>query len=112
MHRRNRQKNQDDNVGFDEIVRSKESYNNFVTELRAMVVQLKKFCSVVVWVLFNEGWGQSKTLETVQLTRFWDPTRLIDAVSGWNDPLLFGEPYPIIQFEEYPDTQEKTKFSY
>ncbi|CAD7957523.1 unnamed protein product [Amoebophrya sp. A120] len=112
LHRRNSQPDMDNNAGFDEIVRSPESYQNFLTELKQMILSLKKFSSVIIWTLFNEGWGQANTAETVQAARFWDPTRLVDAVSGWNDPLLFGEPHPVIQFEEYKESQERTQFNF
>ena len=109
MHRRSKQTNQDENTGFDEMVRSADSKTQFIFELRQMMVQLKPFCSVVVWVLFNEGWGQSNSLETIAIARALDPTRLIDAVSGWNDPLLFGEPHPAIFFEEDKENQTLTR---
>lgn len=68
---------------------------------------------MIIWVLFNEGWGQSNTIQTVEIVRFFDPTRLIDAVSGWNDPILFGDPHPVIQFEEDPSNRQgRTRFSH
>eukprot|EP00928_Gymnodinium_smaydae_P056707 TRINITY_DN40033_c0_g1_i1.p1 TRINITY_DN40033_c0_g1~~TRINITY_DN40033_c0_g1_i1.p1 ORF type:complete len:825 (-),score=133.42 TRINITY_DN40033_c0_g1_i1:40-2514(-) len=70
---------------LDEIVRSSDSRAAFDTELRAMVSWLAPFVSVVVWVLFNEGWGQSDTLATVEWLRAEDPSRLINAASGWNE---------------------------
>jgi len=111
MHRRGNQPNMEDNRGFDEIVQSSDARNNFLAELRAMVTGLRPFASVIIWTLFNEGWGQSETLETIHYTRKWDPTRLINAVSGWNDPLLFGEPYPVVMFEEDRVKQLPTRFS-
>lgn len=41
--------------------------------------------SVIAWVLFNEGWGQFEARKAVELVRGLDPTRPIDAVSGWYD---------------------------
>eukprot|EP00439_Symbiodinium_sp_Y106_P053143 s1271_g7.t1 len=70
---------------FDEIRRSHESRRAFETELQAMVGALSHFASVAVWVLFNEGWGQSNTKALVQFLRGLDPSRLIDANSGWNE---------------------------
>ena len=91
------------------MIRSPESKQQFIFELRQMMVQLKPFCSVIMWVLFNEGWGQSNTLETIAIARALDPTRLINAVSGWNDPLLFGEPHPAIYFDEDKVNQTTTR---
>eukprot|EP00930_Biecheleria_cincta_P003538 TRINITY_DN104477_c0_g1_i1.p1 TRINITY_DN104477_c0_g1~~TRINITY_DN104477_c0_g1_i1.p1 ORF type:complete len:712 (+),score=61.76 TRINITY_DN104477_c0_g1_i1:131-2137(+) len=70
---------------FDEIRRSPDSQATFQKELEAMVAWLKPFPSIVTWVLFNEGWGQSNTAETVSWLRKADPSRLVDAASGWNE---------------------------
>ncbi|CAE7199168.1 unnamed protein product [Symbiodinium natans] len=70
---------------FDEIRRSHASQTAFEVELQAMVRALSHFASVTVWVLFNEGWGQSNTQAWVALLRQLDPSRLIDANSGWNE---------------------------
>lgn len=40
---------------------------------------------IVVWVPFNEGWGQFDAEEAVDLIKKLDPTRLIDQASGWFD---------------------------
>ncbi len=41
--------------------------------------------SIVMWVPFNEGWGQFDARRVDELTRRTDPTRLVDAASGWFD---------------------------
>jgi hypothetical protein len=41
--------------------------------------------SIIVWVPFNEGWGQFKTGEIVDLIREADETRLVNPTSGWTD---------------------------
>ena len=40
---------------------------------------------IVAWSLFNEGWGQFSARAAFDLVRALDPTRPIDAVSGWYD---------------------------
>ena len=40
---------------------------------------------IVMWVVFNEGWGQFDTARIVEWSRSYDPTRLVDDASGWND---------------------------
>lgn len=40
---------------------------------------------IVTWVLFNEGWGQFDARDAVRRVRAIDPTRPIDATSGWFD---------------------------
>jgi hypothetical protein len=39
---------------------------------------------VVVWVPFNEAWGQFKTAEIVEWTKSHDPSRLVNPASGGN----------------------------
>ena len=41
--------------------------------------------SIVVWVPFNEGWGQFDANKTTELIRTLDDSRLIDQASGWYD---------------------------
>lgn len=62
----------------------------FGRELSAMVNGLRNHPSIVMWVVFNEGWGQARkdpadTKAHVDLVRKLDPSRLINAASGWVD---------------------------
>ena len=43
--------------------------------------------SIVMWVPFNEGWGQYDTAaaEVAKWTSRYDPTRLVNNASGWTD---------------------------
>ena len=41
--------------------------------------------SVIVWVPFNEGWGQHDTNDVLKMVKALDPTRLVDGPSGWED---------------------------
>ncbi len=58
---------------------------NYFKELRSMVQYLFHFPSIVVWVPFNEGWGQFQTERVTKCIRGLDSTRLIDSASGWVD---------------------------
>ena len=49
------------------------------------VQEHRSFPSIVMWVVFNEGWGQYDTQQVVQLARSLDASRLIDPASGWVD---------------------------
>lgn len=57
----------------------------FRKELQAMMEHLRFFPSIVVWVPFNEGWGQHDTNAILKWTMEQDPTRLVDGPSGWAD---------------------------
>ena len=50
-----------------------------------MVDLLRNHPSVIAWCLFNEGWGQFDAAEAARRVRSLDPTRAIDATSGWYD---------------------------
>ena len=57
----------------------------FRLELDEMIDALEPFPSIVVWVPFNEGWGQHDTASTIEHLRGRDSTRLVDGPSGWVD---------------------------
>jgi hypothetical protein len=40
---------------------------------------------IVMWVPFNEGWGQFDTVRVANWVKQYDPTRLVNNASGWND---------------------------
>ena len=44
---------------------------------------LYNFPSIVYYTVFNEGWGQFTADECYRLVKSADPTRVIDATSGW-----------------------------
>jgi len=50
-----------------------------------VVDALDHYPSIVMWVPFNEGWGQFQTGEIVEWTEHEDPTRLVNNASGWHD---------------------------
>ena len=57
------------------------------------------FPSIVVWVPFNEAWGQFKTKEIVNRTMQKDPSRLVNTASGGN----FEDVGHIIDLHNYPE---------
>ncbi|MEX2174973.1 MAG: sugar-binding domain-containing protein [Pirellulaceae bacterium] len=69
----------------EEIERSAESAANFRTEWKAIIDDLRHFPSIVVWVPFNEAWGQFDTVAVTKWTQEYDPSRLVNCASGGND---------------------------
>ena len=55
----------------------------FEYELKRMIDQHFNTPSIVIWVPFNEGWGQYDTCRIAAWIKGYDPTRLVNAVSGW-----------------------------
>jgi hypothetical protein len=62
-----------------------EAKPQFHTELKQMIDGLYNHPSIIVWVVFNESWGQHDTESYVADVRKWDPSRLINNASGWVD---------------------------
>ena len=50
---------------------------------QATVSQLKNHPSIVLWTIFNEGWGQFDADGAYDWLRTLDDTRFIDTTSGW-----------------------------
>ncbi len=65
--------------------REKAGRDEFTAEVRDTVRTLGSHPSIVVWVPFNEGWGQFDTLNICSLIKKLDPDRLVDHASGWFD---------------------------
>ena len=57
----------------------------YYAELTEMVTQLYSCPCIVMWVPFNEGWGQFDAAEAVRRIEALDKTRTIDHASGWHD---------------------------
>lgn len=65
--------------------RSQESAQQFMVEYKRMIDAFYNHPSIIMWVPFNEGWGQFRTEEIVEWTQDYDPTRLVNNASGWSD---------------------------
>ncbi len=68
-----------------DILRSPESAKDFQDELKAMVDTHRNHPSIVAWVLYNEGWGEWDTPHMAGWLKKYDPTRVLDSVTGWAD---------------------------
>jgi len=60
------------------------AHEQYLAELSEMMGALGNNPSVVVWVPFNEAWGQHKTVEVGELVKRRDPSRLVNVASGGN----------------------------
>lgn len=68
-----------------EATRSPESATQFERELRAIIAARRNHPCIVMWVPFNEGWGQFDTVRFTKLVKELDPSRLVNCASGGND---------------------------
>ena len=64
--------------------RTQESIDNFYREWKEIMDLCISNPSVVVWVPFNEGWGQFDTEKTADRTKAYDPSRIVNPASGGN----------------------------
>ena len=79
--------------------RSAESEGYYRKEWNAIMNALHNYPSIIVWIPFNEAWGQFKTVEITNWTKQKDPSRLVNSASGGNF-------YPVGDIEDlhnYPD---------
>ncbi len=58
---------------------------NFARELERVVDSLRNHPSIVMWVPFNEGWGQHDAARYTDWLKRRDPSRLVNHASGWTD---------------------------
>ncbi|MTD57547.1 LamG-like jellyroll fold domain-containing protein [Amycolatopsis pithecellobii] len=68
----------------DDIEPSPAARAVFESELHRMIDQHRSFPSIVMWVPFNEGWGDYDVGRIADQVKTWDPTRLVNAESGVN----------------------------
>lgn len=64
--------------------RSVESVANYYQEWKEIMDLGVSHPSIVVWVPFNEAWGQFDTEKVVAWTKVYDPSRLVNPASGGN----------------------------
>ncbi|MDR2362394.1 MAG: beta-galactosidase [Prevotellaceae bacterium] len=83
-----------------EAIRPPESETNFRQEWKEIIDLLKPNPCVVVWVPFNEAWGQFKSTEIATWTKSYDPSRLVNPASGGNHYLEAGD---ILDIHNYPN---------
>ena len=57
----------------------------FEREVISEINSLKLHPSVIIYTVFNEGWGQFDSSYFYDLVKKLDPSRLIDLTSGWYD---------------------------
>lgn len=72
-------------VTTDSLAIAQQAQANFEMELNELIKDHFNPPSIVMWVPFNEGWGQYHTERITDLVRSLDPSRLVNNPSGWTD---------------------------
>lgn len=68
-----------------DIQRVAQSAHNYKREFKEAIDSFYNHPSIIMWVAFNEGWGQFDTGGIAHWLRNYDPTRLVNSASGWAD---------------------------
>jgi len=82
-----------------DIEKSQEDTRQFEFELSRLIETKFNHPSIIIWVPFNEGWGQFETGRITGFIREKDPTRLVSSASGWTDRGTGN----IMDIHHYPD---------
>ncbi|MGI5379809.1 PA14 domain-containing protein [Streptomyces sp. CA-251387] len=61
-----------------------EARAQYEREMKQMIDEHISSPSVIMWVTFNEGWGQYDVGRIAEQAQAWDPTRLVNGQSGLN----------------------------
>lgn len=88
-----------------EPIRRSKGKEQFELELRRMMDRLHNHPSIVAWVVHNEGWGQYDNPRLAAWVQGIDPSRVVNAASGWNDRGA-GDFYDIHTYQEEPNKPE------
>lgn len=84
-----------------EPIRRSRAKEQWELELRRMIDNLHSHPSIVTWVVMNEGWGQYENPRLAAWVKAMDPSRVVNAISGWND-LGGGDLFDIHTYEPEP----------
>jgi beta-galactosidase/beta-glucuronidase len=68
-----------------DITKSPGDSAQFMTELTRMITTKSNNPSIIMWVIYNEGWGQYNTGVVTDYVARLDPSRLVNSASGWTD---------------------------
>jgi beta-galactosidase/beta-glucuronidase len=80
-----------------DIERTAQSARQFEAELKRLIDSKYNHPCIVMWVPFNEGWGQYDTERITEWIAKYDPSRLVNNTSGWSDRGV-GDVYDLHQY--------------
>ncbi|MEO1968353.1 MAG: sugar-binding domain-containing protein [Sphingomonadaceae bacterium] len=90
-----------------QAVFSSDDMDEIQNETAHMIGDLRNFPSIVLWVINNEGWGQYNSAMLARYVKGMDPSRLVDADTGWLDVAPgVSDVYDIHTYEEVPKTPD------
>lgn len=84
---------------IDKKIRTDESAAQYRKEWKEIIDFLYSHPSIVMWIPFNESWGQFETVAISKWTKKYDPSRLLNPASGGNH-FRVGD---VTDLHHYPD---------
>lgn len=85
----------------------KAGRNNFYEEVKRTIDYLYNYPSIILWTVFNEGWGQFDAAKLLPYVKALDTSRLIDITSGWHDQRI-GDLHSLhVYFRPYKFVKDK-----
>jgi len=83
--------------------------NEFIDEAKQTIDLLYNSPSVVLWTIFNEGWGQFDAKKVFEELSVVDATRLYDHASGWHDQGIGDIKSDHVYFRKYKYEEDRIK---
>ncbi len=77
------------------------SAKQWQSEFKNMVDWLQNHPSIAMWIVFNEGWSQHNTELYTNWIKQYDPTRIVNCASGWQDKPV-GDVLDVHDYTFYP----------
>jgi hypothetical protein len=68
-----------------DFVRKQTSQVQYTLEFEELIREKFNHPSIIVWIPFNEGWGQYAAVKVGEYIKYYDPSRLVNVASGWAD---------------------------
>ncbi|MDR1518338.1 MAG: beta-galactosidase [Dysgonamonadaceae bacterium] len=75
--------------------------DNYQKEWKEIIDNLYSYPSIVMWIPFNEGWGQFETAKIAEWTKSQDPSRILNPASGGN----FYHTGDVLDMHHYPEPE-------
>lgn len=96
-------------ANYKKFARSDEFGREFAKEeFKETINYLYNVPSIVLWTIFNEGWGQFDSKQIYEIVSKIDPTRLYDHASGWHDQGISDVKSMHVYFKRVKMPKEKT----
>lgn len=88
-------------VNVEQSRNMEEARRNYRKEWQEIIDALYSYPSIVMWIPFNEGWGQFDTKQIAEWTKTYDQSRILNPASGGN----FYHTGDVLDIHHYPNPE-------